>query len=75
MFLDYKHLFDASRTARYLINQQGKSAFSTFSDYMDADKVKTLLSKRLFGFEQKAMGWLTGHTKSDLRKFDKALIS
>jgi hypothetical protein len=67
IFKDYSHLLTASRIARYL-QSDGVGRFNSFADYMDLAAVKSLISKRLFGVEQKSLPFLSDRGRAQLKK-------
>ena len=70
---DYSHLLTASRIARYL-SSSGAGEFHSFADYLDLEGVKNLVRKRLYGVEQRSLGFLTAAGKGDLQKIDPAAV-
>ena len=57
IFIPYDHLNAASRVARYLHGGGGR--YKTFTDYMSADGVKSLLRKKLYSLEMNAIPLLS----------------
>ena len=71
IFVPFKHLYNASRVARYLVDLDGKG-FRSFTDFMDKDTVRTLIRKKLHTVEQQSILHLDDATKKSLIKINPA---
>lgn len=69
IFLPFKHLYNASRVARYLVDLEGNQ-FRSFDDFMDKETVRTLIRKKLHLVEQQSILHLDDTTKRSLLKID-----
>jgi len=69
IFVPFKHLYNASRVARYLVDLDGKG-FRSFTDFMDKETVHTLIRKKLHAVEQQSILHLDDTTKKALVKID-----
>ena len=71
IFVPFKHLYNASRVARYLVDLNG-NGFRSFSDFMDKATVRTLIRKKLHLMEQQSILLLDDATKKSLIKINPA---
>ncbi len=69
---DYRVLWSASSIARYLYDTSSRRGYSSFADYLPADKVaKSLLKKRLYALECNAVNLLSDEARRNLSRLSQ----
>jgi len=69
LYKHYRALWSASSVARYLYDTASHKAYSSFTDYLPADRVeKGIVKRRLHGVECEAVGLLSQKGKAALKR-------